>query len=592
MKRIEVLGELAIYDGDPPNRLNIRSLGKALVYLALHEGRFVRRTQIAEDLWSDEGYSVAGNRLRVSLNRLKDLVGESLVIEREEVALMVAGVDVDYFVARDQVLEALDEVDEEQELDSLKRLLPAMGKGILEEWDDGWLIFLRGEWRQVCMRGLRRLADLAGRVEDWESIRAAFEAGRKHLRFDTELWRHYMNALYQLGEIETVIRELRVVAAEVEDEEIGRQAQELLTQARTLRDSQDQRDAWEKEQDVKFLGDILLQFLDKYPAKAGEVLATAEFDDYFVNDPKRSLVIFTKLWGQLEPGTPAWIEVGIRVTGFHYFRYEWENTERVANLILPHVDDLVKKARLIYYRSWSSFQTRQWDKAMEDVRVSEKLFMEAGTPERALAVKMNRASYLWHQGYFDEALAIYGEMVPAVEGSDATEDIRHLAITKGNSLFIHLYEGRTREAAECYEACMALLGRIGYRNIDAMMQTVAGIVYTRLGDVRRGIELEITGLRLTYGRGGSREAQIGLEWAAGILMEVGRGAEAVALLDWVDSWRKKTRHERSFAEARYADEIYQKGKANGHRVRLDPDESLRNVMAFVIRLLRQEQNAR
>ncbi|ARU39780.1 hypothetical protein CCB80_00915 [Armatimonadetes bacterium Uphvl-Ar1] len=149
---VQILGDPAVLVTGQTKPVSVKSLGRVVIFLALLRGASVDRNDMAAALWPGELPDVSANRLRVSLNRVRGLLGHHLDTDRERVRLSGISVVVDVWEADDRLREILDEVDHKHQL--------AMLAGVKAELESrGWRQFLgldRGGRLRVGIRFAER----------------------------------------------------------------------------------------------------------------------------------------------------------------------------------------------------------------------------------------------------------------------------------------------------------------------------------------------------------------------------------------------------------------------------------------------------
>lgn len=182
--------------------LSMRGLGRILLHLALLQGASTPRPAMARLLWPGDEDEVAANRLRVSLNRVKALVGDKLVADRTAVRLTGVSVSLDLEQREAQLREVLDDVDSEEQFRQLlsfapeiryvgwREYVPLDASGILRQWDS------------TCRMAVERLMALARSRRDGDAQNLAWNLMRERGDFEPSLCEQFLDASAERGEID------------------------------------------------------------------------------------------------------------------------------------------------------------------------------------------------------------------------------------------------------------------------------------------------------------------------------------------------------------------------------------------------------
>jgi DNA-binding SARP family transcriptional activator len=126
---------------------------RLIAFVALRD-KPLRRTYVAETLWFDTSTERAGGCLRSALWRLRRTADEVIVTTDTHVAL-APGIGVDLRSARDLARSLLESTDERVQLASAG--LGLLGRDLLPDWYDEWLLMEREQFRQLRLHALEAL---------------------------------------------------------------------------------------------------------------------------------------------------------------------------------------------------------------------------------------------------------------------------------------------------------------------------------------------------------------------------------------------------------------------------------------------------
>jgi hypothetical protein len=189
----------------------------------------------------------------------------------------------------------------------------------------------------------------------------------------------------------------------------------------------------------------------------------------------------------------------------------------------------------------------------------------------------------------DQARTIYDSFLERFADSDHPTLAQNMVITYSNYALIELIFGDIHKAKELIDQSFVGTKALNIERQIPFLMTTMGVIYARCGMIHRGAEFAIEGLKPTYWRGSSREGQISIEWASGVLTTAGLRREAWNFMNWVKFWRKRTSHPRSVAEERYAQSL-DLDEFRGSVPLFNETEEYRTIMGLLIKALRRVQS--
>lgn len=586
--RLNLIGAPAAYVNESSKSLPMRSLGRLVAYLCLAEGNMTNRHDVAAEVWRGEDFSVTGNRLRVSLNRLRTLLGDCLVADRDSVGLSGVEIQVDLFEVEDQLLATFDEVDRRIEMEALRSFLPQLMSGLAEELDFASLEVRRLRWSALCMRVARRLAELGLQFEFLTVVEEALALAQFHKVLDKDVWEKYLHALQAEGLIDRGLRELRnvtILGGEDVDFDVVADLKKLGDQLRIERGPLVEA---EVEARALIFGKTLVRVLEESPAVLAEILMKPEVEKFWIRRSSEMLKVLSEIMESLEPGSDLWVEIGLRkleeLGGIYDAFGQIALSEKMLTYDLkPH-----HRSRTLYFQGFSNFQVRRWDEALRVTRETQATAEALGDTKSGDSAMIAEASILWHMGHSDEARILYQKYVEKYSNSEVMVHRLNTVICRANLALVEIFFGSMEQAKEYIDLSFQGVTKFEFDPLLPMLLPVLGFIERGHGQTRKAVDHMIDGMRRTFPRGSYREGQCVLDLAAGFLALEGRVSEGQAVFDWVEHWREETSHQRSVAESKFVvDCMAQQTRVRG--VRIDPNESYRNVMAFTIRQLRDIQ---
>jgi len=591
MVRLEILDSTKLIEQESGRAYALGSGGHLLAYLALHSPDAVDRRRCALDLYPDDEYEVSGNRIRVAVARFKKLLGDALVASGTELRLEVSGLAVDFLETQQRLKSIGDLVDIADELSELKLLTPMLGKRLLPEVHESWARTWQQDWRQICLIWLNRTATLAKESGDWRTSAEALNLIIQHERSEPETWRAYLRSMHQLDELDRGLRELKSNSIAEHSALSKSDLNDLLNYGEELKSGQlDVSNRWSDSQ-LMSLGRMLARAIEDAPGDAASFFMANGAVGEFYRDPSTYLPFLYELIADDTVSGEMEQDMRLRIIDAEGLRYNWREVIKQTDHLLAQDMAPPRKGRVFFSRSFAFFQARDFESAVSMIQQSAEIYEQLGDSVKAQNSRAVEASYWWHLGEYEKALTMYAEARTALLAQDSPLSRSNIAISWANTATVNVVLGDWENAKRATLECIAAMGTEPNENMLAMFNTVAGLVYVVQDDEQRGIDLIADGLKRSYRRGSDREQQIGLEWAAGALSYLGYGAEAVAVLEWVDEWRIRTQHTRSIAEQQYVDRITQES-GRARTAKLDPGEDPKRVISFAINLLRKAESMR
>lgn len=586
MITLHLLGSarLILEDG---KEVKLGSSANLLGYLAKHEGEWVERRRCAIDIYPDDEYDVSGNRLRVALVRLKKQLGDALNVDRDQLKLNLDLVEVDAIVIQKALRKATDEIDEQDELDRLAGLLPKFKEDLLSDENGLWLLDWQESWRKLCVTRLVRLYDLCCDSKQWGLAVEASKAALAHDPSSIFIWQKYLRSLYELNRIDQGLREIGLAkeASDISKEE----AAELHEFCKSLAvPGPDVANRW-TEEELIVLGRILARGIEDSPEDAAAFFTSRGAEGEFNRDRMVYLKFLLQLTESGQLSKSQEIDTRIRVLeAVHGKENDWKIVLEQTEILMKMDLSLNQQAKVGFVRSFAQFQGRDFEGALATIREATITSERSGDYLRAINCRVSEGSFRWHIGEFDKALELYMLGITELGHSDRPLVRSNLSVIWSNTTAVYVILADWEKAYNATQKAFEALEREPNENMLAMFHALVGIVSCQRGEWSKGVDYISDSLRRAYRRGASRDQQISMEWAIGALSFAGMHKDVVALLDWVNSWRHKTGHTRSVAEQKYVDRLIGKYQLKlGERI--DPNESAKKVMSYLISRLREAE---
>lgn len=544
---------------------------------------------MAQLLWPGESEEAAANLLRISFSRLKKAFGESLIADRTHVRLVGVPLHFDLEVKLAQLQDVLDEVDSTHQLHQLismaedlryvgwRAFLPLDASGVLREWE------------HAGRTAIGRLMELAATMSAPDEVELAWQLMTDRGEFDAAVCERFLDACAAQQSLDEGYRRIRKAAAAKGVPDSSPALQSLRKYAQTLRDASAEPVAFDSSHS-QLLGHALLHQMERHAESLGALVALPEVQFHMHALPSVYVRILDGIVDHLEVGSPTWIEIQAARLSTYASLYDHERVFQICRGLFPHPMPPARAAAVWMHYSFALFQVRQWDEAISSIQQAHQLAEQAQEHNRAAVCRITEGAYLWHLGRVDEARQLYDEYLAQHGDSDDFSIGVNGVICHANYAIIELVYGDLTAAKEHIERAYEDRRRFNISRLLPMIFALKGVIAARLGEIDQAVEFAVEGLKLTYARDSSREGQLNLEWACGVLAAGGQKEEAWPIMHWTNEWRKRTKHTRSVCEERYAESLGLGDVAHA-KPRFPADAEYREVMRHLIRELRQLQDA-
>ncbi|HAY13507.1 MAG TPA: tetratricopeptide repeat protein [Fimbriimonadaceae bacterium] len=539
---------------------------------------------MAQLLWPEESEEAAANLLRISLSRLKKVFGESLIADRTHARLFGVSVNFDIESKFAQLRDALDEVDANHQFLQIK----AMAADIRYV---GWRPFLDldtsgvlREWELTGRLAIARLMELAVAMPAADDVELAWSLMTDRGDFDPKVCERLLDAYAASQSLDEASRRIRQAASAKGIPEASPALQALKKYAQTLREASAEPVEFDSSHS-QLLGHALLHQMERHAESLGALVALPEVQFHMHSLPSVYVRILDGIVGHLEVGSLTWIEIQAARLSTYASLYDNDRVFEICRLLFPHDMPAARASAVWMHYSFGLFQLRQWDEAISSIQQARELAQQAQEHNRAAVCRITEGAYHWHLGRVDEARAIYDEYLEqSAESDDFSMGINGV-ICRANYAIIELNYGDIRAASEHIERAYDERHRFNISRMLPMLLALKGVISARQGDIHQGSEFAIEGLKLTFARNSSREGQINMEWACGVLVEGGLKEEAGHIMHWANKWRQQTKHTRSVCEERFAESLGL-GNLAIARPKFTLETEYRDVMRHLIKGLR------
>ncbi|MCU0315063.1 MAG: hypothetical protein MUC92_00560, partial [Fimbriimonadaceae bacterium] len=355
----------------------MHSLGRVLLCIVLHGDFSVRRDALAQLLWPLEDRDTAANRLRVSLNRLKAVLGDCLVADRNSIRLANLSVRLDIWEIEASLREALDEVDLERQMLELTSFSPALKDRAWQEFADLDPGETFSRWNETCRTCLQRMTTIAKGASDWPAVEKVWKLMRDRGDFDVTICEAFLISRDTTGSLREGHRELLRLAQTHELSPANEPLKGLNKLAQDLRD-QSQKTRLLNPTHSQLVGNALFSNLSVCATDFAELLLKTEVEYELQSKPIEYIKILETIEEQLVPESDTWIRLLLALQAVNGTLYNYEKVFEISERLLQCelTGEQASKALMVY--SFSLFHVRRWDEALAAVRLGQEKAAQHG----------------------------------------------------------------------------------------------------------------------------------------------------------------------------------------------------------------------
>lgn len=569
--------------------VSLRGLGRVILFLVFLEGASVGRTKMARVLWPGEPDEVAANRLRVSFTRLKAVIGDSLIADRNHVRLAGIMVRLDLVEMEARLLEALDEVDVKLQFETLKTHSESLRSTTWREFADLDTAGILQSWDSVCRRSIRQLMGHALQTRDWDAVDFVWEIMLDRGDMDPVVCERFLDASDARGDLGLGLRKVKRAVQEQDRDDAKIILENLTSYARSLEKSQAANVEFQTSH-AQLLGSVLLENLERHAASLAGILTAPEVQFQMQSLPAVQLQILETIQAHLEERSPIWVDIQSARLSAYASLYDSDKVIEICQSLFPCVMTPLRASSTWMHYSFCMFQIRNWEEAIASIHQAEGFALAGGETERAEICRVTEAAYFWHLGRVSEARAIYDAFLEKYGDSEDFSVGVNAVIARANYAVIELVFGDIEKAKQHADNAYAKRTQFNLARLLPNLLSVMGVVYARTDEIHQGVDFAVEALKQTFARSSSREGQLNMEWSCGILVVGGLRSEAWHVMEWVNQWRKRTKHTRSVCEELFSESLGLQ-EFEGKKSAFSDTEEPREVMRFLIKNLRQVQRS-
>jgi tetratricopeptide (TPR) repeat protein len=582
--RVRLIQEPSIWVTGHRHPISPWGLGRVILFLVFLQGASSGRLRMAQVIWPGEPESVSSNRLRVSFTRLKALFGDALETDRTSVRLVGITVHLDLNEGLLRLQDALDEVDPAAQFDQLKSQADALRGVAWRQFEDLDASGLIPSWKKLSRLAVRQLMERAVQIRDWEAVDFAWELMSDRGELDLPTCERFLEASLARGDLDEGLRNVKRIAYSSGQDESGTLVKTLTKHAQGLREAQQTQPRFHASH-YQLLGGALLDHVAGHAELLANLLVIPPVQFQLQAQPHDQLQILEAVQEHLVLHSPAWVEIQAARLSAYASLYNTDKVLEISKSLFPCEMSSKRAATTWMHYSFCMFQIREWDEAMSAIRKAQAFAIEGNELGRHEICRITEAAYLWHLGRVEEALQLYDAYFDQYRDSENFLVGINGVIAHGNCAIVELVFGDLAKAREHVDIAYDARSEYDLRSIMPNLLSTMSVIYARGGEVRKGAGFAIEALKLTYVRGSSREGQLNMESACGVLVVGGLSMEAYQILAWVNSWRTRTRHARSVSECRYYESLGL-GQFEGSARAFEDSADYRDVMRFLVKCLR------
>lgn len=515
---------------------------RLLAYLATRESEVTRR-RACRDLWPDElDFTVTGNRLRVSLSRFRAELPLLLVETRDTVQINWEAIETDVSETLLLIRQSQDFVDPEQELDFAWRTIDALSTPALPELEDEWATLCAQAWSKQTASAALRLAQIAAGLADHSRAQTAARAAVTQNPGNSEAWRLFLEASAHLGQGAEGIRfwkELRssspFISRELTDQ-IAPLVKSIQSGEFPNPESPGGLDAAERT----LAGEMFERILAHRPALAREILASPEVLPIAAKDPRRMSELLDRVIETDDARDEIWARCAARAIGCRAWINDFRRVLELAPKVLDATDNPMIRRAVFNAVSVAKSLRRDWKGAIQAIDEAISIASKLSDPIERLSGEGNKASFLWLQGQYDEAIAIYDSCLAQLREIPGDRSLTEMTVCMGNRAFVPVMRGDFATGLDWMEEAHAFRMSNGLQVQGDLTTPALAMLRMIHGQRESAVDFLRDGLVVLYQSGSARSQQIGLEYAAGALVALGDRKSGEALIDWVHQWRIRT----------------------------------------------------
>lgn len=523
--------------------------------------RVMNRGALAESVWPDSDEHKALNRLRTALVAIRAAFPdrELLVTDRTTVALQPGSLQSDLSQVDADFRHARVTQDPAEELAVHQKLDEVLSQGFLPGWRDEWVIpfqvMAETRLREVQVRRIH----LGLELQDYDDARAT-AAKVLAVDDDEEVWTSYLRLMAMAGQSAEAIQKFREARAKRQSQTGVDFSAELVELAKRVHQGHLSETNSLPVKISQSERDLVVSFferqIDTDPRAVLELCARPAFRYEGQRSPMQALSLIKRVINRTEPGDPYRNETLILngylagLVGDHATVFD--SMEEVLEHTTP--DQFAHRRAMTTY-AFTNFELRNWDAANEMMKRYYEYALEYGETSELGTAECQVGSLLWHQMKLDECDEHYEKSLQHFLKLDSEFDSRNLTVLYGNMAFAATIRRDWVKARHYADLTLrrAIVERVPMC-VNSMM-AVRSMLHAEAGEKGQARQFAAQGLVRTFRDRFFRMHQVSADYVAGVLALVGRGSEALGMVEAYTRFRAADHHEHSPAELHLLDQV-------------------------------------
>lgn len=561
-RRLQYFGRFTVRENGQEIIISSKPARWLLALLGTDPSREWPRREVAALLWPDVEGEVSANRLRVSLARLKEAVGEDAIVAGKA-TLRLAPDKFDTDLAAMEQLERASHLAAvaSEELRLVMDLHGTVSEEFLAGWDALWVDEHRYRWEGVRREASARAATLAFRLEDYEL--AAELAGEALAvdESDASMWATYLRASAKQGRSHEALAHFSVARKRLKEQGFDEFPASLRELVRTVQDGHLGPDAPRRTlrpEVAELLLEVICATLDDAPELLIPLLISPKMRHETYGHPEIAVEILQEVFDRTEGHSEDRCKLALHAMRAHTALNRTDPIIELGEWVFDNSIDPRERCTAKAQRAFAYFIKRDYEAAFRDAEIAIEVARESGDKYIEMVAEVQKASFTWHQGRLEDALELY--KIPRAyfqQSSDPLAPFNALS-TVANSGFIYYFLQDFARSAEVLEDAITHARIVGFPTLIMMAGFYYGYDLHRIGRTAEGVRHCSASLTAAYRAGQWRNIQIGLDIVARFLLDFGHASAALGLLDANERYRLAHEHVWSVAEMTVVDEIRQR----------------------------------
>jgi len=534
-----------------------------LALLGTDPAREWSRREVAALLWPDVEGEVSANRLRVSLVRLKEAVGED-AIDAGKATLRLAPDHFDSDLAAIEQLERASHMAAvaSEELRLVMDLLGTVSEEFLAGWDALWVDEHRYRWEGVRRDARARAAALAFRLDDYELATELAGEALADDEQDVSMWATYLRATAKLGRTNEALAHFSAARKRLKEQGLDEFPASLRELARSVHDGLLGPDSPRRTLRPE-VADLLLEAIcatmDDAPDLLVPLLISPKMRYESYVRPEISVEILQAIFDRTEGNSEERCKLASNAMRAHAALNRTDPVIELGEWVFDNSTNVKERCAAKTQRAFAHFIKRDYASAFRDAELAIIVAKEGNDKFNEMVAEAQKASFSWHQGRLEEALELYEAPRHYFETCGDSMGPLNALSTVANAGFVYYFLKDFQQSAEVLEKAMTQARIVGFPTLIMMSGFYYGYDIHKMGRTAEGVRQCTASLTSAYRAGQWRNIQIGLDIVARFMMDFGHASAALGLLEANERYREAHEHVWSVAEMTVVDEIRHRG---------------------------------